>query len=76
MRIVKGTPVQEVSAAELADEVRIYGEAGLDQNVSQKLRDMRKAHRRGEGQGQGSARKRDASHMMHELVGSLRSLIQ
>ena len=54
--------------------MRVYSEAGLDENVGGKLRDMRRAFRNS-GEGRGQMRKRDAAHMMHELVDSLRTLI-
>lgn len=45
VRVVRGTTIKEVTEGELSDEVRIYSEAGLDQNVTARIRDMRRAYK-------------------------------
>ena len=74
--MVRGTRVREVSAQQLADEVRVYSESGLDEPVGARLKQVRQAHRAREaGEYGGRTRQRDSTHMMHELVESLRALL-
>lgn len=45
VRIVRGTRTKEISAEQLADEVSVYSEAGIDDAVAAKLRAVRRSHK-------------------------------
>lgn len=57
----------------MADEAAVYGDAGIDEEVGAKLRIVRRDHRKSEGTPR--QKRRDDSHLMNELMDSIRSLI-
>lgn len=73
VRLAEGTKVKEISAAQLADEAAVYGDAGIDEEVGAKLRTVRREHRKSESSPR--RRRRDDSHLMNELMDSIRSFI-
>jgi hypothetical protein len=74
MRVVKGTRIKEVSEQQLRDEIKVYSNAGVDEPVSAKLRAVRSKYLGGTAPG-GKTRPRDQTNMIHDLVGTLRTLL-
>lgn len=63
INVVAGTKVREVSEATLQREIEIYSDAGIDENVRHKLKEVRRATRN------------DKTHMIHEIADSLKELL-
>jgi hypothetical protein len=44
VKLVRGTKVREVSEQQLKREIEIYSESGIDENVKNKLKEMRRSY--------------------------------
>jgi hypothetical protein len=63
VKLVRGTKVKEVTEQQLKREIEIYSESGIDDNVKNKLKEMRRGYQP------------DNTNMIHEIADSLKTLL-
>lgn len=75
--MVKGTKIREVQPQQLKEEIKIYGECGVDEEeeVKKKLKELRKRYLRQYSSKPPPPSKRDRSNFLAEIVDSMKMLL-